>query len=193
MIFYQQVLIFQSKPEKSLTLLGLPQFTPIFQKYDVEKIFCIISLYAKVRENRSFRKCRLKLEYPSSQTLLLSIKIFQLLIYFALWEIPQDASQCEGNQPLQNKSTDKALKSNFQVESSTVKQKIFKTTHVRKRYIIEKSLNCRMKYSKYSFLCSDKNTKTVVRISSLFRKKVGVSKSGVSKLNNQRNIFFAKI
>ncbi len=36
------------------------------------------------------------------------------------------------------------------------KQKIFKTTHVRKRYIIEKSFNCRMKYSKYSFLCSDK-------------------------------------
>jgi hypothetical protein len=116
--------------------------------------------YAKVRENRSFRKRWLKLEYPSSQTLLLSIKIFQLLIYFALWEIPQDASQCEGNQSLQNKSTDKALKSNFQVESSTVKQKIFKTTHVRKRYIIEKSLNCRMKYSKYSFICSDKNTTT---------------------------------
>ena len=132
-----------------------------------------------------FRKCRLKLEHPSSQTLLLSIKIFQLLIYFALWEIPQDASQCEGNQSLQNKSTDKALKSNFQVESSTVKQKIFKTTHVRKRYIIEKSLNCRMKYSKYFFICSDKNTKTVVKIPPLFGKKVGVSKSGVSKLNNQ--------
>ncbi len=48
-----------------------------------------------------------------------------------------------------------------------------------------KSLNCRIKYSKYSFLCSDKNTKTVVRIIPLFGKKVGVSKNGVSKLNNQ--------
>ena len=40
-----------------------------------------------------------------------------------------------------------------------------------------------MKYSKYFFICSDKNTKTVVRIPSLFGKKVGVSKNGVSKLN----------
>jgi hypothetical protein len=85
---------------------------------------------------------------PSS----VNYKFFQLLITSALREIPQDASQREGNQSLQNKSTDKALKSNFQVESSSIKQKIFKTTHVRKRYIIEKSLNCRMKYSKYSFL-----------------------------------------
>jgi hypothetical protein len=84
---------------------------------------------------------------PSS----VNYKFFQLLITSALREIPQDASQREGNQSLQNKSTDKALKSNFQVESSSIKQ-IFKTTHVRKRYIIEKSLNCRMKYSKYSFL-----------------------------------------
>jgi hypothetical protein len=37
-----------------------------------------------------------------------------------------------------------------------------------------------MKYSKYSFLCSDKNTKTVVRIPPLFGKKVGVSQNGVS-------------
>jgi hypothetical protein len=56
------------------------------------------------------------------------------LINSALREIPQDASQREGNQSLQNKSTDKALKSNFQVESSSIKQKIFKTTHIRKRY-----------------------------------------------------------
>ena len=90
--------------------------------------------YAKVRENRMFRKHWFRLEHPSSRALISSIKIFPVLIYSALWEIPQDASQREGNQSLQNESTDKALKSNFQVESSTIKRKIFKTTHVRKQY-----------------------------------------------------------
>ncbi len=106
--------------------------TPIYS--DFSKIWCWKILlcnnqfpwYAKVRENRLFRQRWLKLEYSISQTLLLSIKIFQLLIYFALWEIPQDASQREGNQSLQNKSTYKALKSNFQIESSTRNQKFSK-------------------------------------------------------------------
>jgi hypothetical protein len=119
-------------------VLGLPLFTPVSKIMMFKNSFYFynnkVPWYAKVRENRSLRKCWLKLEYSSSQSLILSIKIFPVLIYSALWEIPQDASQREGNQSLQNESTDKALKSNFQVESSTIKRKIFKTTHVRKQY-----------------------------------------------------------
>ncbi len=119
------------------TFLDYPYLLQFFKIIRLKNSFYVynnkVPWYAKVRENRSFRKCWLKLEYSSSQTLLLSIKIFQLLINSALWEIPQDASQREGNQSLQNKSTDKALKSNFQVESWTIKQKIFKLTHVRNR------------------------------------------------------------
>ncbi len=68
-------------------------------------------------------------------------KFFQLLISSAPRKIPQDVSQCDGNQSFQNKLTDKALKSNLQVESSTIKQKIFETTHISKRYVIETLFN----------------------------------------------------
>ncbi len=53
---------------------------------------------------------------------ILQQKSFQILISSALWKIPQDVSQCNGDQSLQVKSTEKVTKSNFQVESSPIKK-----------------------------------------------------------------------
>jgi hypothetical protein len=80
-----------------------------------------------------------------------------------------------GTDPFKMNQMDKTLKSNLQAQSSSLKQKIFKTMYVRKLYIIENSLNCRMKYSKYSFLCSDKVWE------SLYVFKERVRQSSISK------------
>ena len=133
---------------KSLNVLGLPQFTPIFQKYDVEKFFYLCNnqfpWYAKVRENRLFRKCWLKLEYSSSQTLFLSIKSFS-----SYWLRPH----CEKSRKMFLKAIEiNPFKPNQQIrrwttisklEAARSNQKIFKTTHVRKhnlktQYTIDK-------------------------------------------------------
>jgi hypothetical protein len=61
-----------------------------------------------------------------------------------------------GTDPFKMNQMDKTLKSNLQAQSSSLKQKIFKTMHVRKLYIIENSLNCRMKYSRTPFYAAIK-------------------------------------
>jgi hypothetical protein len=149
-IFFSKVknLLFTAPYSNSFFLLKISNL--IFLKSDVETTSFLDML--KLEKTVCFESADWNSNIWVYRPFLCQLKFFQLLINSSPREIPQDASQREGNQSLQNKSTDKALKSNFQVESSPIKQKIFKTTHVRKRYIIEKSLNCRMKYSKYSFL-----------------------------------------
>jgi hypothetical protein len=117
-------------------------------------IYMITSLLDTLKLEKTVRSfVRLsKLENPSSQTLTPSIK------NFSSYRLP---SQCEksremfltapGTDPFKMNQMDKTLKSNLQAQSSSLKQKIFKTMYVRKLYIIENSLNCRMKYSRTPF------------------------------------------
>ncbi len=60
--------------------------TPIYSSFlfnDVEKFKNKYSLCAKVRENRSFRKYRFKLEDQSSQSFIASIKIYPVIDHSA--------------------------------------------------------------------------------------------------------------
>ncbi len=124
--------------------------------FDFSKIWCWnyeFPWYAKIRENRSFRKRWLKLEYSISQTLFLSIINFS-----SYWLRPH----CEKSRkmflsaieinPFKMNQQPNALKSNFQVESSIVKQKNFKTTHVRKRYLIDALFYIYLDF-KYQMFC----------------------------------------
>jgi hypothetical protein len=126
-----------------------------FPKMNNGKLSYILSHVFKVRENCLSRKCRFELEDPSSQSLIMPIQIFPVIDYSAPWESLKDFSHREGTNPFKTNQHTRRW-NRISSHNQHQKQKIFKTTHVRKRYIIEKRLNCRMKYSKYSFLCSDK-------------------------------------
>jgi hypothetical protein len=75
-----------------------------------------------------------------------------------------------GTDPFKMNQMDKTLKSNLQAQSSSLKQKIFKTMYVRKLYIIENSLNCRMKYSRTPFYAAIKYEKVCMYLKREFVK-----------------------
>ena len=81
--------------------------------------------YAKVRENRLFRKHWFRLEHPSSRALISSIKIFPVLIYSTLREIRSFLATRRKPTP-SKQLTNKALKSNPQAKSSTRNKKFSK-------------------------------------------------------------------
>ncbi len=107
LIFKRQVLIFEqifeqnfclkfwffinkyhSKPEKGLTLLGLPQFTPVFKNRKKNWKLFVLEVLIRARS-------------PSSQSLMMQIKIFPDIDYFSPWGIKRFRTM-RRNQSFQN-------------------------------------------------------------------------------------------
>ena len=89
--------------------LDYPNLLRFFKNMMLKNSFINFSLCVKVRENCSPRKYGFKPEDPSSQSLIVSIKIFPDIDYSAPREIIRFRTM-RRNQSLQNQLTHKALK-----------------------------------------------------------------------------------
>jgi hypothetical protein len=91
--------------------------------------------YAKVRENRSFREHRFKLEDPSSQSFMCNQNLSRYWLFRTArnHKIPHYAKE-----PIPSKLTNtQGVERGYSIPNPHQKQKILKTIHFRKLYIIE--------------------------------------------------------
>jgi hypothetical protein len=94
--------------------------------------------YAKVRENRSFREHRFKLEDPSSQSFMCNQNLSRYWLFRTArnHKIPHYAKE-----PIPSKLTNtQSVEIQYPSSNPCQKQKIFKTTHVRKHLKFSKNL-----------------------------------------------------
>jgi hypothetical protein len=106
--------------------------------FDFSKIWLRVSLNAKVRENRSFRKHRFKLEDPSSQSFMRNQNLSRYWLFRTArnHKIPHYAKE-----PIPSKLTNtQSVEIQYPSSNPCQKQKIFKTTHVRKHLKFSKNL-----------------------------------------------------
>jgi len=91
--------------------------------------------YAKVRENRSFREHRFKLEDPSPQSFMCNQNFSRYWLFRTArnHKIPHYAKE-----PIPSKLTNtQGVERGYSIPNPYQKQKILKTIHFRKLYIIE--------------------------------------------------------